>query len=103
MSTLLARNVAIKGQHFLPPDERATVAAIQADNDDPVTITLIPEEDNEHDALAVRAEIGGGKVGYLAAEISPLVVWLMKEGVNVQFIATEKNKTGNFIGRVVMP
>lgn len=102
MSTLLARNVAIKGQHFLPPNERQTVAAIPADNDNHVTITLIPEPENEHDPLAVRAEIDGRKIGYLAAEISPLVVWLMKEGVNVQFIASEKNKLGNFIGKVVM-
>jgi hypothetical protein len=103
MSTLLARNVAIKGQHFLPSDERSTVAAILADNDTHVLITLIPEPENEHDALAVRAEIGGRKIGFLAAEVSPLVVWLMKEGVNVQFIAYEKNKLGNFIGKLVMP
>lgn len=103
MSTLLARNVAIKGQHFLPEDERKTVSAILADNDNHVTISLHLEPENEHDRLAVRAEIEGRKIGYLAAEISPLVVWLMHEGVNVQFIAYEKNKTGNFIGKVVMP
>lgn len=103
MSTLLARNVAIKGQHFLPPDERQTVNAIAADNDTPLLITLVHEPENEHDPLAVRAEIGGRKLGYLQAEVSPVVVWLMKEGCNVQFIATSKNKTGNFIGNLVMP
>lgn len=103
MSTLLARKVAIKGQHFLPEDERKTVGAIQADNDTPLTITLVLEPENEHDSLAVRAEVDGRKLGYLQAEVSPLVHWLMKEGVNVQFIANEKNKLGNFIGKLVMP
>jgi hypothetical protein len=103
VSTLLCRNVAIKGQHFLPPDEKATVGAIIADNDNPVTVDLVLEPENEFDPLAVRGEIGGRKIGFLAAEVSPLVVWLMREGVNVQFIASEKNKTGNFIGKLVMP
>lgn len=103
MSTLLCRNVSIKGQHFLPPDEKATVNAIQVDNDNPVDVTLVLEPENEHDKLAVRAEIGGRKIGYLQAEVSPIVHWLMKEGVNVQFIASEKNKIGNFIGKLVMP
>lgn len=103
MSTLLCRNVAIKGQHFLPPDERATVSAIVADNDTPISITLVPEPENEHDKLAIRAEIDGRKVGYLDASVSPVIVWLIKEGVTVQFIANEKNKTGNFIGKLSIP
>lgn len=32
------------------------------------TATLIPEDDNEYDANAVRVEIGGRRVGYLARE-----------------------------------
>jgi len=98
MPILLCRNIAIKGQHFLPADERAIVSAIVADNDNPVSVNLVPEPDNEHDKYAVRAEIAGRKVGYLDASVSPLVIWLAGEGASVQFVATEKNKIGNFTG-----
>ena len=38
------------------------------EDDTKATATLIPEDDNEYDANAVRVEIGGRLVGYLSRE-----------------------------------
>ena len=41
------------------------------EDDAKATATLIPEDDNEYDANAVRVEIGGRLVGYLSRERAP--------------------------------
>lgn len=104
---LLLRNVLIKGQHFLEGDNKEFVTNLEeikdvSLDDENAIVTLIPEPENQYDNLAIRAELQGHKIGYLQAEVTPVVLKAMKTS-KVVFVITKfpANKLKNFQGVVV--
>jgi hypothetical protein len=47
---------------------------VQANPDQKVTATIVPERDNPHDPNALRVELNGQKIGYVARKDQPGLV-----------------------------
>ncbi len=90
----LLRNCLVVGQHFLPDESKAAVAALQPEE----KLTLHHEADNEHDPYAVRVRRAGVAVGFLPATLSAMVVLAMNSGMQLQAVVAfvKVNKAGNF-------
>lgn len=66
---------------YQPTLERICGGRTEAGEDRILPAALVLEDDNPHDANAVRVEIKGKRVGYLPREVAPIYrAWLQANG-----------------------
>lgn len=91
------REVAIKGQHFLPPEGKAAASQIQPGDQ----LTLEAEPTNQHDPYAVAAMFGSQRVGYLQKEVSSAAAWLLMIKMPLKVTVVSVGKAGNLVVNVL--
>lgn len=91
----LFRKALVVGQHFIKDDEGKEALTTL---DSCLGVNVVHDTENEYDHYAASVRIGTTHVGYISADISPVICLLINSGHQVigEVIETEVNKAKNY-------